>query len=79
MRVGEPPAQLTGIVTVSGLTKGASCFLCRYNSTATLPSAPPLDVGCTKTAFTATATTWVFPDPETFASNSAVYYVAACD
>ena len=78
VRIGQPPVPLTGTVTVSGLTKGTSCFLCRYNSTAALPSGPPF-VGCTKTAFVAPAATWVYTDPIPFASNSAVYYVAACE
>ena len=78
VRVGQPPSNLKGTVTVTGLTAGSSYFLYRYLGTAALPSGPNnWDTGYqAKTPFTAEGESWVFADPLPFASNSAVYYVA---
>jgi hypothetical protein len=77
VRMGQSPSSLTGTVTVTGLTVGASYILYRYNSTAALPMGPNFDIGYdTKTPFTAAAPSWTFDDTKPFASNTAVYYVA---
>jgi hypothetical protein len=78
VRMGQSPSNLRGTVTVTGLTTGSNYILYRYGSTAALPTGPNnWDTGFeTKTPFTATGATWKFDDPKTFASNTAVYYVA---
>jgi hypothetical protein len=78
VREGQKPSKLTGTVTVSGLTAGKQYTLYRYDSTDAVPAAAPFDKGASSTkSFTASADTWTFTDPTTFASDGATYYVAA--
>jgi len=66
-----------GSVTVSGLQSGKKYTLYRYAGTDTLPKSAPFSGAEHETPFTATGSTWTFQDPNTFMSNTAVYYVAA--
>lgn len=75
VRSGARPKQVHGKVTVNGLTTGNSYSIYRYNSTSSLPSGPPFKGGIH--TFKATASTYTYADPNTFASNTAVYYLAA--
>lgn len=78
VRNRERASQVHGKVTVSGLTSGTSYTLFRYGSTADLPSGPPFAPKAEHTKdFVATGPTWTYSDPNTFASNSATYYLAA--
>ena len=77
VRMGQAPSNLKGTVTVTGLTAGSRYILYRYGSTAALPAGPNFDTGYdAKTPFTAAAGSFTYEDPKTFASNTAVYYVA---
>jgi len=73
---GGDAVALRGTVTVSGLTAGNNYVLYRYGSTATLPTGSSTEGYEHKTPFTADGSTWIFADPNTFMSSSAVYYVA---
>ena len=78
VRQGQPAVALSATLTVTGLTSGTKYILYRYNGTAALPAAPPLDVGAqTKTPFTAAGTSFVHKDPLPFFSDTAVYWVTA--
>ena len=77
VRTGEAPSRLSAHVTVSGLVVGHAYEVFRYDGIGSLPAGPPFDVGYAhKTRFTAAATTHSFDDPNTFASDGAVYYLA---
>lgn len=75
VRSGARPKQVHGKVTVSGLTTGGSYTIYRYNSTSSLPAGPPFK-GAVH-GFKATGSSYSYSDPSTFASNTAVYYLAA--
>merc|ERR1712157_76858 len=68
IRSREKPVQLTGTVTVHGLTAGEQYLLYRYTGTAALPSSDFERGYEHKTPFTAQSETWTFQDPDTFAS-----------
>lgn len=80
VRSWEKAKDLTAKVYVSGLMPKSAYTVYRYDGTDALPAGPPFDVGYSyATAFTATATTYSFEDPNTFKSSSAVYYVAVAN
>jgi hypothetical protein len=76
---GDPPVQMAGNVTVSGLATGSNYALLRYddytqvptNATAAqyLASSPTYRVD-----FTAGAAQWTYPDPNTFTSGASTTY-----
>jgi hypothetical protein len=67
-----------GTVTVSGLNAGSSYTLFRYDSTDSVPATPPFDTTAQHiTNFVASADTWLYKDPISWMSNTAVYYLAA--
>ena len=76
VRMGQPPSNLKGEVTVTGLTAGSSYILYRFLGTDALPKGPDFSAGFQyKTPFTAAGPSWTHADPHTFLSSSAVYYV----
>lgn len=70
------PKAIHGIVEVSGLTTGKSYVLYRFSGTENLPSKAPWTGYEHMTPFTASGSTWIFQDPNTFMSNTAAYYIA---
>lgn len=70
-REGGKPNQITGTLTVEGLTKGAKYDIYRWDTT---DEAFTYTDKYKKTSFTATNDTYVVKDPTTFSSDSATYY-----
>lgn len=79
IRVGAPAVELTGTVTVSGLTSGSDYVLYRYNATDLLPAGPPFAGTAweSRTPFTASGANWTHADAKTFINSGATYYIAA--
>lgn len=73
--MGQRPIEMTGTVTVSGLTVGKSYSLYRYDNTASLPvDGSHDDPHNVKINFQATNLTYVYEDPVKILSHSATYY-----
>ena len=79
VRMGASPSHLTGKVTARGLTVGAKYALYRYASTASLPAAAPFTGYEKRVPFTAARDSFTYVDPDSFPSNTAVYYFAAAE
>jgi hypothetical protein len=76
---GASPVQMTGTVTVTGLSSGVTYSLFRYDDYTAVPSAASAAGYASssythRTDFTATASTWTLVDPNTFASDGSSTY-----
>jgi hypothetical protein len=76
---GASPVQMTGTVTVRGLSSGVTYSLYRYDDYTTVPSAASAADYATssyihRTDFTATGSTWTLVDPNTFTSDGSSTY-----
>jgi len=68
---------LHGTATVYGLTTGQNYTLYRFDSIDALPAGPPFAATADHSStFIANKDSYTYADPVSFASNSAVYYVA---
>jgi hypothetical protein len=76
---GASPSAMNAMVTVRGLQPGQGYALLRYDDYTKVPTAATAAQMLTapysfRQDFTATASTWSFTDPTSFASNGATYY-----
>lgn len=79
---GRKPKDLTGTVTVSGLTAKQNYLLLRYGSAASVPSsgfASSQAKADHVVPFTASGPTWTYQDPVGIPSNGAVFYRTVLD
>jgi hypothetical protein len=77
--LGDPPIQMTGNVTVSGLAAGSNYSLLRYDDTTQVPTnataAQYLSSSSTyRMDFTASGSQWAHTDPNTFTSGGSTTY-----
>jgi hypothetical protein len=76
---GASPVQMTGTVTVTGLSSGVTYSLFRYDDYTAVPSAASAAGYASssythRTDFTATGSTWTLVDPNTFTSDGSSTY-----
>lgn len=76
IRMGIPPTQLTGTITIDDLHVGEKYAVYRWDSTDTaFDYSNPVSIH----RFTASKTTETYTDSQTFASNGATYYRCILD